>query len=196
MTKATYRETNKNSECVTWYEVNERNGKGERMVFSLVHCDNPGGNNSLPYLWKKEGYIDRILETYVCIETSVYDTEDVCRIDYNPQIEWDENKKRNVINFDWMLEDTEENRQKLIDEALRLFMSAKGKTATELKMERVYDFAKQKGLKVLDKKPEGWMIVGGSCPKGCVKIANYKFPIKRINGNLVKISDYKEAILI
>lgn len=98
------------------------NAKGEKIQLEITKCKNPGGAHSLPYLWKKAGYIDRVLETYWSINT--YATEDggngTCWGRYNPQTKLSEDKKRQVINFVWMFEATEENRLKLIAEVERL----------------------------------------------------------------------------
>jgi hypothetical protein len=193
MRNATYRETGKSGENVTWYEVNERNEKGERMVFSIMHCTNPGGTNSLPYLWNKAGYTNGILETYIGLDTYVYDTEGACSGMYNPTVKCNGMS----IDFEWMFEDTEENRQKLINEMLRRFMSAKGKTATEIKMEKIHEFAKDKELEVLDKMPEGWKVTQRwDCPYGCVVITDCKPHFKKVDGKNVKNPEHKEAILI
>jgi hypothetical protein len=192
MKKATYREKGNG-----FYEVNERNDKGERLVFSIDGCTNPGGKNSLPYLWYKAGYTSKILETYLVLDTYVHDTEGACFRAYDPTVKVSDDGKRLVINFDWMLEDTEENRQKLINEMLKMFMSAKGKTATEIKMDKIYKYAKENGFEVLDKIPKGWkMTTRYDCPYGCSVLTNSKPYFKRVNGKLIKNPEHKEAILI
>ena len=104
---------------LTWIHVTEPNEKGETLLIELSECENPGGKNALPVLWKKHGFIDRVLDTYICIHTYVTDTEGNCYGRYNPQTKLSEDGKRSVINFDWMFENTEENKQKLIDETLK-----------------------------------------------------------------------------
>lgn len=109
-------------ELITFEELN---AKGEKIQIELVKCENSGNKNSLPYIWAKEKYIDHILETYWSINT--YATEDggtgSCWGRYNPQEKFSEEKKRRVINFDWMFEATKENREKLIEEVERLAFS-------------------------------------------------------------------------
>lgn len=109
------------SGIITEVRVTDKNAKGETLVIELSECTNSGGKNALPVLWKKQGYIDRILDTYICVSTYVTDTDGHCWGRYNPQVKLSEDKKRSVINFDWMFENTEENKQKLIDECIRLF---------------------------------------------------------------------------
>lgn len=106
----------------TRIEVNftEKNKKGERMMMYITKCECGDYQNALPRLWHKHGYIDRILPTYWHLETFVYDKKDNCYGRYNPQIIF---KNRPILNFDWMLEATEENKEKLIQEVLRRFNS-------------------------------------------------------------------------
>lgn len=68
--------TEKRSETRTYHEFTELNAKGEKIAFEFVRCENLGGKNSLPYLWKKNGYIDRILETYWSVSTFATDAPD------------------------------------------------------------------------------------------------------------------------
>lgn len=103
----------------TLYSFTDRNAKGEKIQFELTPCSNPGGKNSLPYLWKKHGFIDRVLETWWSLQVYVTDKEG-CWGCYNPTEKLSDDGTRKVINFDWMLEATEENKQKLIDEVFRL----------------------------------------------------------------------------
>lgn len=154
---------------VTWYKVTEPNEKGETLGIELVECTNLGGKNSLPYLWYRDGFTDKILETYLSINTYCTDSEGRCSRKYNPQVKKSNN--RSVINFDWLFENTEENRQKLINEVIRLFESAKGKSATEEKMEKILEYAKENGLKIVYEKPTNWMCLNGiHSPYGSVVI--------------------------
>ena len=160
---------------ITLIHVTEPNEKGETLLIELSECENPGGKNALPVLWKKSGFIDRVLDTYICIHTHVTDTEGNCFSRYNPQNKLSEDGKRYVINFDWMFENTEENKQKLIDECIRIFESATGKSATEEKMEKIETYAAENGLEIINEKPEGWRKLNGiSCPRGCVVVTNKK----------------------
>lgn len=157
-------------------------------MIELSECKNPGGKNALPVLWKKHGFIDRVLETYICIHTEVTDTEGNSYRAYNPQTKLSEDGKRYVINFDWMFENTEENKQRLIDECIRLFESATGKSATEEKMERCEAYAKENNLEIVNEKPEGWReLFGFPSPSGSVVITNRQ---------TFKQKDYKCALLV
>ncbi len=172
----------------SFIKVTEPNTKGETLVIEMHECTNPGGKDSLPYLWKKHGYTDRVLETYLSIHTYCTDSEGNCCGRYNPQSKLSEDGKRNVINFDWMFENTEENKQKLINEVIRRFESATGKSATEEKMEKINKYAKENGLKVVFEKPDGWReLLGISSPCGSVVITDRK---------TFKQKDYTKALYV
>lgn len=102
------------------YTFTEKNDKGELIQFELTACMNDGDKNYLGRLWKKNGYIDRVLPSYICVNTYVTAENGDCAGYYNPQHKRSDDGKRRTINFDWMLEATEENTQKLIDEIYRL----------------------------------------------------------------------------
>lgn len=164
-----------------FYTFAEPNAMGETLVMELSkNEDNPKWKNSLPKLWKKEGYTDKVLETYWSISTYVRDTEGACFGRYNPQVKVELNPKTGnphpVINFGWMFEATEENKKKLIDEVYRLFSSATGKTATEKKFERIRAFAKERKVKIFDDLPNEWKILKSAmtAPIGAAWISNMK----------------------
>lgn len=183
---------------LTWLYVTEPNQKAETLTIELVECENPGGKNSLPYLWYKAGYTDRILDTYLCVHTYCTDSEGGCFGRYNPQEKRSDDGKRNVINFDWMFENTEENRQKLINEVIRLFESATGKSATEIKLEKIHQFANKRGLDIYTEIPEGWKEnFAMTFPSGCTRIVNGERFFKHDNaGKLTVNPNYKEAVYI
>lgn len=173
---------------ITKFYITEKNKKDESLMIELVECTNSGGKKSLPYLWHEAGYTDKVLDTYLSIHTSCTDSEGNCYIRYNPQIKKSDDGKRNVINFDWMFENTEENKQKLINEVIRLFGSATGKSATREKMERCEKYASENGLDIMTEKPDGWNeLLGISSPAGSVVITNRK---------TFKQNDYKRALLV
>ena len=100
-----------------WYVIFlEENAKGEKITVEFCKCENPGGKNSLPYLWKKNGWMNRILENWYSVTVFATDKNGSCFGKYNPQTKKTKDGKRNVINFDWMLEATEENAAKLLNE--------------------------------------------------------------------------------
>lgn len=99
----------------------EKNQKGETIMIELVKSASPKEKNqSMAYLWKKSGYTDRILETWWSVRTYVTTENGECLGKYNPQEVFSREKKRLILNFDWMFEATEENKNKLIAEIERL----------------------------------------------------------------------------
>lgn len=156
------------------YKFTEINKKGETLLIEICKCNNLGGNNSLPHLWHKKGYINRELETYWSIDSCITDTEGNCWGAYNPQVKLSEDEKRHVINFDWMFEATDENLQKLIDEVFRLFSTAEGETATEKKIRKVKEYASINNIEFVTELPNGWQILKNAltAPCGSVWIDN------------------------
>ena len=175
-----------------FYKFSETNKKGEKIIIELSKCNNSGGNHALPILWFKNGFIDRVLETYWGIEVDCTDTEGRCWERYNPQHKISNDGKRTVINFDWMFEATEQNKALLINEVYRLFSSAIGETATEEKHRKVREYAKEHNIEVLTKKPEGWINLNYcTAPIGSTYIGNVKPNIHNL-----KDKDRKEALLL
>lgn len=87
----------------------------ESFTISVSFCKDCG-KNSLPYLWHKFGYTDKILDTYIVVNTYRTDKDGTCVNHYNPQV--NENHK---INFDYTLETNEENLKILIDKAIKMY---------------------------------------------------------------------------
>lgn len=171
---------------VFWLKFNEKNKKNESLTIELLLCKNDQSyKKSLPNLWYQKGYTDRVLETYWSVNTYVKDSEGYSWGCYNPQVKRSEDQNRMVINFDWMLEGTEENKEKIINEVYRIFSEATGKSATEEKVDRVKTFANTNNLEVVIEIPEGWEKVNyATDPKGSISICNMKPNIKAIrNGN-------------
>lgn len=169
------------------YKYAEPNEKGESLVIELSKCEDNDSKNSLPKLWKKKGYIDRILKTYWSIETYVKDTEGNCFGAYNPQTKLEND--RMVIDFDWLFEATEENKEKLINKVHELFSSAKGETATEAKKRRIKEYAIEKNIDIYKTMPEGWkeLTYYSTGPKGTTWIGN---------GKSFKSGNRKQGILL
>ncbi|WP_143323064.1 hypothetical protein [Clostridium sp. HBUAS56010] len=175
-----------------FYTFTEPNAKGEKLVIEIFMGKNDGGSRALPVLWYKSGMTDRVLETYWCISTYVTDTEGRCWIMYNPQNKRSDDGKRAVIDFDWMLEATEDNREKLINEAFRLFSSAVGETATEEKIRKVKEFAKERDIEVMTEIPEGWVNLNYcTAPIGSTYIGNMK-----PNFHNLRDENRREALLL
>lgn len=81
----------------------------------LVDAEDSVGcsKHSLPAMWKRKGFIDKEPETWWGVQTYVTDRQGRCSGKYNPTT------KDGKLNFEWLLEATEENQQKIIDEIYR-----------------------------------------------------------------------------
>ena len=101
-----------------------RNGKGERLLIEVSHCEDSKSKNSLPALWKKHGYTPERLNTYWCLHTYVYDLREECWGRYNPQEKLSEDGKRLVIDFDYMKAATADSFRELLAETVRRFNAA------------------------------------------------------------------------
>ena len=162
-----------------WITFNEKNKKGEELTIELLLCADSDSKNSLPKLWYKNGYTERVLDTYWSVNTYVKDSEGRSWGKYNPQTKRSEDGKRMVINFDWMMEATEENKNKIINEVYRIFSEATGKSATEEKIEKVREYAKINKLEVITEIPEGWIKVNYTTdPAGVISVCNMKPNLK------------------
>lgn len=177
------------AETVWLYKFTNINEKGEKLIIELSKCEDCNLKNSLPKLWKQHGYIDRVLKTSWSIQTYVKDTEGNSFGRYNPQLKLSEDGKRTVINFDWMFEATEENKEKLLNEVYKLFSEAKGETATETKIRKIKEYAKEKNVDIYKTIPNGWKKLNGclTAPIGTVWVSNME---------LFRSGNFKKGILL
>lgn len=95
----------------TRYTFKELNSKNEKIVVELGHCD---GNSSIAKEWKKRKWINNNLNSWVHVEVFATDEKGQCWGKYNPQ---DSNQK---VNFNWVLEDTKQNRIRILSEISEL----------------------------------------------------------------------------
>ena len=98
----------------TWHEPN---AKGETIVVDFTRCEGGCEKGSLPRLWKKAGYIDRVLETWWSVDVYCYDGRGGCRSRYNPTVK--PGGGGYVLDFDWVLEGTPENMEAISREIER-----------------------------------------------------------------------------
>lgn len=118
-----YKILNCGSEVRRMYEFNGTTPRGERVIVEMSECypsiEIGWGKNDLPSLWHKAGYTKEVLPNYICVNTYVHESDGACYGKYNPQDceTWD--GKRYVINFDWMLTVSDENRDRLLAEVVR-----------------------------------------------------------------------------
>ena len=112
----------------TSYEVRfiEKNNLNEYLILQINEVYPPKCENSLPNLWKKLGFTDKILDNYYILDVCVIDENGYEYHKYNPQIAKNEDGNRE-INFDYMLEVSEANMYKLIESVYNLFINNKKK---------------------------------------------------------------------
>ncbi len=100
-----------------FYYLKEKNKKGETMTIEICKTTvDPKDKKSLPYLWWIHGWIKTKMTSYWCISTYVRDGEGNCIGKYNPQ-----HTNDGKVDFDWMLDGAEENKELLIKETIKRF---------------------------------------------------------------------------
>lgn len=99
----------------TRYTFKDKNRKGETVLFDLTVFENDGSKSSLPLIWKNRGLVKRVFRSVLLVEVFAIDEKNNCRSDYNPTIAGESHK----IDFSWIMEDTPENRARLISEIER-----------------------------------------------------------------------------
>ena len=165
-----------------FFNAEEKNRKQETLSIEMTVCDR--GNHDK----------NKFPEKWIHIQTYVTDSEGTCREIYNPTIEPYEHGLK--LKDDMIFEATEENVKKLLETTYNLFMSVTGKSATELKMERINEFAKERNLPIFKEIPKGWYeMFSMSYPKGCSRIVNCN-KFTHIDGKFSVNPNYKEAIYI
>lgn len=103
-----------------FYEFLEKNKKGEKIVVEITKVFPELTKGSLPMLWKEHGFTKKLYQSYLCADVYVTDEKENCYGKYNPTVKPSEDDKRYVINFDWMLEVSDENIEKILKEVNRL----------------------------------------------------------------------------
>ena len=102
----------------TLYEMDGTTPRGERLGVEFTACTNDGSKYSLPNIWHKAGYTPAPLPSYWVVD--VYATDSAgCWGRYNPTEKLHESGKRMVLDFDWILPATNENRDKILAEIIR-----------------------------------------------------------------------------
>lgn len=122
------KEVDEMAENHRWFIYVEPNEDDLEFLIELLFCfpDNES-RNRIPYMWYEYGFMDRILENYFLIETYLT-TEKGCFSGVNPTVIKQDN--RNVVNFENMLEITENNVKKIIEMTIKEYR-ASGKKSKE-----------------------------------------------------------------
>lgn len=102
------------------YTFGNPNRKGERLIVDISGCNHDKRRrNDLMNIWKRAGYVSEFMPSHITVDAYVYNRLCDCYARYNPTVK--PGGAGYVVNFDWMLEDTEENRARLLDECARRF---------------------------------------------------------------------------
>lgn len=96
-----------------FYHFNDRNSKGERIEIEFTKIENDHKKH-LINMWYKNGFIKEKLKSYWHVAVYVYDKEGNCCGKYNPQI-----SSGTKINFDWIIEATKENKERILNEIIK-----------------------------------------------------------------------------
>lgn len=116
-----------------FYQYKSKNNLNEEIIVELmkIECDLKD-KNDLMNLWVKNGNIKNPLKNYWYIDSYVIKDQKECRMKYNPFCyvyeEYYKGKcisSKLLIDFDWVLEATEENKKKILDEIERNFLNPK-----------------------------------------------------------------------
>ncbi len=100
----------------SFYSFVDKTAAGERLeVFLTAIYNDSKAKNSLPVLWERHGYTPKRLCSYFVVDVYATDEKGNCRGKYNPTIDAD-----GKLNFEWVLEVSEENRIKILNEIYRL----------------------------------------------------------------------------
>ena len=122
-----YRSTDKNM----WLNCIDTNERGETLLVNIHQCEMDFDHKyGLGYLWKRDGRIDGSFKTWWHIDCYVHSPKKCCFAGYNPQEMTYKSKPdrdghvcvRGVIDFDWLLEDTDKNLERILNEIYRRFM--------------------------------------------------------------------------
>lgn len=97
-----------------FYCFNDRNYKCERIEIEFEEVENDHKGHLLN-VWYEKGLIKEQLKNYWIVTVYAYDKEGACWGRYNPQILQGGTK----INFEWVLEATEENKERILHEVIK-----------------------------------------------------------------------------
>lgn len=101
--------------CYTFDGLTQR---GEKLYVEFSAHINDGSKHDLCQVWHKAGYTAEVLPSYWAVDVCATDSAG-CWGRYNPTTKLHESGKRLVLDFDWMLPATNENRDKFLAEIIR-----------------------------------------------------------------------------
>lgn len=80
-----------------------------RFQIIASRCTSEHGPHDVMTLWKKAGYIKKELDTFIAVDAYYYDEKRSWASRYNATVKRDTKTHRSMINFDYLMEWTEEN---------------------------------------------------------------------------------------
>lgn len=86
------------------------------IVEALIVNHDLNSKNDLMRLWKKSGFIKKMFSTHICIDTYYTDKDGMCWGFYNIT-----HTPEHKIDFNYILEATEENIKMLVAECIRMY---------------------------------------------------------------------------
>ena len=103
------------------YTFDDVNAKHEKIIVDVMKIvTDPTDKHGTAYHWRKAGLTKRIITNYWSVQTYVYDTDGNCHGAYNPTYRPRDTWPHSwVLDFDWIIPATDENRDKLLDEIIR-----------------------------------------------------------------------------
>lgn len=104
---------------------NQKNRKGDSLEMIIEHADTaPELKNGAGRTWKRLGYTKSVIKEFWSVLTYATDKNGECWGRYNPQHKLSEDKKRLVLNFDYVLDGcTAENMETLIKATAKKFFA-------------------------------------------------------------------------
>lgn len=104
---------------------NQPNRKGDHLEVVIEHADTaPELKNGAGRTWKRLGYTKTVIKEFWSVLTYATDKNGQCWGRYNPQHKLSEDKKRLVLNFDYVLDGcTAENMETLIRATAKRFFA-------------------------------------------------------------------------
>lgn len=94
---------------------------GDRFIIDVTEVTHDLKNrNDLMNIWRRAGYIAKPLPSHIAIDTYYTDSEGTCWGYYNITTKRSDDGRRNVIDFDYLLECTPENVDYPVNECIRL----------------------------------------------------------------------------
>lgn len=94
---------------------------GDSFIVDVSKCEHDINNkHDNMRLWRKAGFIATMLPTHISVDTYYYDINGNCRRLYNVTHKLSADRRRLVIDFDYLREWTQDNINELVAECIRM----------------------------------------------------------------------------